>query len=161
MRLRLHFDERALGEFWLDEHGVVRTDPPRLREGYESTWVTGWPQHDPGRVIGIDEGELWLHGMLWMSEAARLGGGRTWLAIVGDPRTVPLPSGVSWALGRRSGKTTMAALVALHDCLLRPELDGLGTRGCMPSVSLGRYVRFERSEVERWVAEQRTSGGAS
>jgi hypothetical protein len=30
-----------------------------------------------------------------------------------------------WALGRRSGKTTMAALVGLHDCLLRPELDGL------------------------------------
>ncbi len=28
-----------------------------------------------------------------------------------------------WALGRRSGKTTLAALVALWDCLLRPELD--------------------------------------
>ncbi|MCL4290695.1 MAG: terminase family protein [Thermoleophilia bacterium] len=27
-----------------------------------------------------------------------------------------------WALGRRSGKTTMAAMVALWDCLLRPEL---------------------------------------
>jgi Terminase large subunit, T4likevirus-type, N-terminal len=27
-----------------------------------------------------------------------------------------------WALGRRSGKTTLAALVALWDCLLRPEL---------------------------------------
>lgn len=30
-----------------------------------------------------------------------------------------------WALGRRSGKTTLAALVALHDCLLRPELDSM------------------------------------
>jgi Terminase large subunit, T4likevirus-type, N-terminal len=29
-----------------------------------------------------------------------------------------------WALGRRSGKTTLAALVALWDCLLRPELAG-------------------------------------
>src|SRR5439155_21929088 len=27
-----------------------------------------------------------------------------------------------WALGRRSGKTTMAALVGLWDCLLRPDL---------------------------------------
>ncbi len=30
-----------------------------------------------------------------------------------------------WALGRRSGKTTMAALVALHACLFRPDLDAL------------------------------------
>jgi hypothetical protein len=30
-----------------------------------------------------------------------------------------------WALGRRSGKTTLAALAALWDCLLRPELDAL------------------------------------
>jgi hypothetical protein len=35
------------------------------------------------------------------------------------------PRGHVWALGRRSGKTTMAALVGLWDCLLRPELDGL------------------------------------
>jgi hypothetical protein len=28
-----------------------------------------------------------------------------------------------WALGRRSGKSLMAALVCLHDCTLRPELD--------------------------------------
>jgi hypothetical protein len=28
-----------------------------------------------------------------------------------------------WALGRRSSKTTSAALVGLWDCLLRPELD--------------------------------------
>lgn len=28
-----------------------------------------------------------------------------------------------WALGRRSGKTTLAALVCLHDALLRPDLD--------------------------------------
>ncbi len=30
-----------------------------------------------------------------------------------------------WALGRRSGKTTCAAAVALWDCLLRPELDAM------------------------------------
>jgi hypothetical protein len=30
-----------------------------------------------------------------------------------------------WALGRRSGKTTLAALVALGDCLFRPDLDAL------------------------------------
>jgi hypothetical protein len=30
-----------------------------------------------------------------------------------------------WALGRRSGKTTLAALVALWDCLFRPEVDAL------------------------------------
>jgi hypothetical protein len=30
-----------------------------------------------------------------------------------------------WALGRRSSKTTSAALVGLWDCLLRPELDAL------------------------------------
>lgn len=29
----------------------------------------------------------------------------------------------TWALGRRSGKTTMAALCGLWDCTLRPELD--------------------------------------
>jgi hypothetical protein len=28
-----------------------------------------------------------------------------------------------WALGRRTGKTTLAALVGLWDCLLRPDLD--------------------------------------
>src|SRR5207253_2787657 len=30
-----------------------------------------------------------------------------------------------WAVGRRSGKSTMAALVCLWDCLLRPELDAM------------------------------------
>lgn len=30
-----------------------------------------------------------------------------------------------WALGRRSGKTTMGALVGLHACLFRPDLDEL------------------------------------
>ena len=30
-----------------------------------------------------------------------------------------------WALGRRSGKTTLAALVLLHGCLFRPDLDAL------------------------------------
>lgn len=34
-----------------------------------------------------------------------------------------------WALGRRSGKTTLAALLGLWDCLLRPELDGLVRQG--------------------------------
>lgn len=30
-----------------------------------------------------------------------------------------------WALGRRSGKTTLAALVCLHSCLFRPDLDAM------------------------------------
>jgi hypothetical protein len=34
-----------------------------------------------------------------------------------------------WALGRRSGKTTMAALVGLHSCLFRPDLDALVRAG--------------------------------
>ncbi len=34
-----------------------------------------------------------------------------------------------WALGRRSGKTTMAALAMLWDALLRPELDAHVRRG--------------------------------
>jgi hypothetical protein len=34
-----------------------------------------------------------------------------------------------WALGRRSGKTTSAALVALWDCLLRDDLDAMVRRG--------------------------------
>jgi hypothetical protein len=34
-----------------------------------------------------------------------------------------------WALGRRSGKTTMAALVCLWDCLLSPDLSSFLRRG--------------------------------
>jgi hypothetical protein len=34
-----------------------------------------------------------------------------------------------WALGRRSGKSTLSALVCLWGCLLRPELDGLVRAG--------------------------------
>jgi phage terminase large subunit-like protein len=34
-----------------------------------------------------------------------------------------------WALGRRSGKTTLAALAALHSCLFRPDLDAMVRRG--------------------------------
>jgi hypothetical protein len=34
-----------------------------------------------------------------------------------------------WALGRRSGKSTLASIVALHDCLLRPELDEMVRKG--------------------------------
>lgn len=34
-----------------------------------------------------------------------------------------------WALGRRSGKTTLGALASLHACLFRPDLDALVRRG--------------------------------
>lgn len=34
-----------------------------------------------------------------------------------------------WALGRRSGKTTMAGVLCLWDCLLRPECDVMVRRG--------------------------------
>ena len=30
-----------------------------------------------------------------------------------------------WALGRRAGKSTLAALVGLHSCLFRPDLDAM------------------------------------
>ncbi len=62
-----------------------------------------------------------------------------------------------WALGRRSGKTTLAALVGLWDCLLRPELDGLvrpGERrhavGIATNLRQARlFVRAALSIVER------------
>jgi terminase large subunit-like protein len=34
-----------------------------------------------------------------------------------------------WAAGRRSGKTTLAALVCLHSCLFRPDLDAMVRTG--------------------------------
>jgi hypothetical protein len=62
-----------------------------------------------------------------------------------------------WALGRRSGKTTLAALVALHDCLLRPELDAFvrpGERRHAVAVATNLkqarlFVRAALSIVER------------
>jgi hypothetical protein len=61
------------------------------------------------------------------------------------------------ALGRRSGKTTMAAIVGLWDCLLRPELDALvrpGERRHVVAVATNiaqarLLVRAARSVVER------------
>lgn len=62
-----------------------------------------------------------------------------------------------WALGRRSGKTTLAALVGLWDCLLRPELDALvrpGERRYAVAVATNLrqarlFVSAARSIVER------------
>lgn len=62
-----------------------------------------------------------------------------------------------WALGRRSGKTTLAALVGLSDCLLRPDLDGLvrpGERRHAVAVATNLrqarlFVRAALSIVER------------
>jgi Terminase large subunit, T4likevirus-type, N-terminal len=62
-----------------------------------------------------------------------------------------------WALGRRSGKTTMAALVGLWDCLLRPELGALvrpGERRYSVAVATNKsqarlFVSAARSIVER------------
>lgn len=62
-----------------------------------------------------------------------------------------------WALGRRSGKTTLAALVGLWDCLLRPELDALvrpGERRHAVAVATNLrqarlFVRAALSVVER------------
>jgi hypothetical protein len=61
-----------------------------------------------------------------------------------------------WRLGRRSGKTTLAAIVGLWDCLLRPELDELVRRrekrysvAVATSLRQSRlYVRAARSIVE-------------
>ena len=33
-------------------------------------------------------------------------------------------------------------------------------RNAIPHVRLGRYVRFDPSDVERWIAEQKTTNGA-
>ncbi|MEP6813522.1 MAG: terminase family protein, partial [Actinomycetota bacterium] len=62
-----------------------------------------------------------------------------------------------WALGRRSGKTTLAALVGLHDCLLRPELAAMvrpGERRFVVCVATNLrqarlFVRAAASIVER------------
>lgn len=61
-------------------------------------------------VAACDDGRLFGFP-LWPRQRALLA------AIEHGPRMHVL------ALGRRSGKTTMAALVGLWDCLLRPELD--------------------------------------
>jgi phage terminase large subunit-like protein len=61
------------------------------------------------------------------------------------------------ALGRRSGKTTMTALAALWDCLLRPDLDALvrpGERRYAVAVATNQrqarlFVAAARSIVER------------
>src|SRR4051812_31228182 len=58
------------------------------------------------------------------SEACRLLGFEPWpkqaelLQAIGEG-----PRMHAWALGRRSGKSTLAAIVCLWDALLRPELD--------------------------------------
>jgi excisionase family DNA binding protein len=31
--------------------------------------------------------------------------------------------------------------------------------GAIPSVQLGRYVRFEASDIESWISAQKTNGG--
>ncbi|MBA3841749.1 MAG: terminase, partial [Actinobacteria bacterium] len=62
-----------------------------------------------------------------------------------------------WAVGRRSGKTTLSALAALWDCLLRPDLDGLvrpGERRYAVCVATNLrqarlFVAAARSVVER------------
>ncbi len=58
-----------------------------------------------------------------------------------------------WALGRRSGKTTLAAIVGLHDCLLRPELDGLVRRGeRRHAVAVATSIRQARLFVQAAVS---------
>src|SRR4051812_47260494 len=62
-----------------------------------------------------------------------------------------------WALGRRSGKTTLAGLVCLHSCLFRPDLDTMvrpGERRYAVVVATNRdqarlLVRQARAIVER------------
>ena len=65
-----------------------------------------------GLVAACDDGKL-LSFALWPKQRELLA------AVEAGPRLHVQ------ALGRRCGKTTMAALVGLWDCLLRPELDGL------------------------------------
>lgn len=51
-----------------------------------------------------------------------------------------------WALGRRSGKTTMAALVGLHSCVFRPDLDALVRRGTRRHV-IAVATRLEQARI--------------
>src|SRR5215207_2355982 len=72
-----------------------------------------------------------------------------------------------WALGRRSGKTTMAALACLWDCTLRPELEARTRPGetryaVAVATNLARarlIVAAARSVVERSPALAAGRGG--
>jgi hypothetical protein len=68
------------------------------------------PRTSVGLVAGCDDRQLFGFP-LWPKQRKILS------AVERGPRLQV------WALGRRSGKTTMAALAALWDALLRPELD--------------------------------------
>jgi phage terminase large subunit-like protein len=76
---------------------VAAPSRPRLRAGLLEA-------ADSRRLLGFT---------LWQRQRALLG------AVEAGPRIHV------WALGRRSGKTTLAALVCLWDALLRPELDAM------------------------------------
>jgi hypothetical protein len=57
-----------------------------------------------------------------------------------------------WCIGRRSGKSTLAALVALHSCLLRPDLDAsapMGSHGIVVATNLkqARMVVSTAAEI--------------
>ena len=98
----------------------------------------------PGLVAACDDGDL-LRFPLWPRQRQLL------QAVEQGPRVHV------WALGRRSGKTTMGALVALQDCLLRPELGAMvrpGERRYAVAVATNLrqarlFVRAALSIVER------------
>lgn len=69
------------------------------------------------------------------------------LASVADcPRQV-------WALGRRSGKSTLASVVALHNCLFRPELDACVRPG---EVRYAVVIATNRAQARLVVAAARS-----
>jgi hypothetical protein len=50
-----------------------------------------------------------------------------------------------WCVGRRSGKSTLAALVALHSCLLRPDLDAMaGSTGGSHAIAIATNLKQAR-----------------
>jgi len=116
-----------------------------------------WPTWTPTFTTSVPVPEE-PHGLLEAADDERLLGFPLWpkqrellAAVEAGPRLH------CWALGRRSGKTTLSALVALWDCLLRPELAGLvrpGERRYAVAVATNLrqarlFVSAARSLVER------------
>ena len=97
-----------------------------------------------GLVAACDDRQLFGFG-LWPRQRELLD------ALERGPRTHV------WAVGRRSGKTTLGALAGVHNCLLRPDLDAMvrpGERRYAVAVATNLrqarlFVAAARSIVER------------
>src|SRR5581483_3503570 len=92
-----------------------------------------------GLVAACDDPQLFAFG-LWAGQRRLLADFEAALAA-GDWLSI-------WCIGRRSGKSTLAALVALHSCLLRPDLDALaGAAGGSHAVIVATNLKQARHVV--------------